>query len=212
VRKVNRAGAWRRAAERSGQYARSVPASLRGAIHEPSCRICSAGLHRHDSSPILCWCPVSQSRHDRTGFLWSGAGARNSCGAVASARERSPRSGTWGQYCASSVWRNARSFAKNTFDIGIRFGSAAEEMIANARQEPSAFAGVGSGFHSSPALQVPRCPGWRARPIVGVRGRGAADVRSKSLPFNNRERASAFRSAGARLLVGLQGDIVTVPL
>jgi hypothetical protein len=26
-----------------------------------------------------------------------------------------------------------------------------------------------------------------------------------------RERASAFRSAGARLLVGLQGDIVTVP-
>ena len=40
--------------------------------------------------------------------------------------------------------------------------------------------------------------------------RGAADVRSKSLPFNNRERASAFRSAGAQLLVGLQGATVPV--
>jgi hypothetical protein len=77
---------------------------------------------------------------------------------------------------------------------------------------PSAFAGVGSASTRRPALQVPRCPRWRVTPIVRVRGRGAADVRSKSLPFNNRERASAFRSAGARLLVGLQGDIVTVTL
>jgi hypothetical protein len=33
---------------------------------------------------------------------------------------------------------------------------------------------------------------------------------SNSLPFNNHERVSAFLSAGARVLVGLQGAIVTV--
>jgi hypothetical protein len=55
--------------------------------------------------------------------------------------------------------------------------------------------------------------GWGKLNLMlwSFRGRGAADVRSKSLPFKNRERASAFRSAGGRLLVGLQGDIVTVP-
>ena len=46
--------------------------------------------------------------------------------------------------------------------------------------------------------------------LWSFRGRGAADVRSRSLPFNNRERASAFQSAGAQLLVGLRGATVPV--
>jgi hypothetical protein len=45
-------------------------------------------------------------------------------------------------------------------------------------------------------------PGALPQRIVLKRPSVAADVRSKSLPFSNRERTSAFRSAGAQLPYG----------
>jgi hypothetical protein len=100
-------------------------------IHDPSCCICDACLRRRRLCPIPCKCPVSEPCLDRAGLLWSGIGARNSRGAISSAPERSPRSGTWGQYCASAVWRDAGSFndAGNAVDIGIEFEITVEEMI-----------------------------------------------------------------------------------
>jgi hypothetical protein len=54
---------------------------------------------------------------------------------------------------------------------------------------------------------VPIRRGYGAAPAAGAR---TGEVRDKSLPFNNRERASDFRSAGAQLLVGLRGATVPV--
>ena len=50
---------------------------------------------------------------------------------VMTAPERGPRSGTWGQYCASAVGRDAGSFndAGNAVDIGSEFEITVEEMI-----------------------------------------------------------------------------------
>ena len=107
------------------------PTHLEEPVHDPSCGVCDACLRRHRLCPIPCKCPVSEPCLDRAGFLWSGIGASNSRGTISSAPERSPRSGTWRQYCTSAVGRDAGSFndAGNVINIGIGFEITVEEMI-----------------------------------------------------------------------------------
>ena len=61
---------------------------------------------------------------------WIWISALNSRGTISSAPERSPRSGTWRQYCASAVGRDAGSFndAGNAVDIRIELKITVEEM------------------------------------------------------------------------------------
>jgi hypothetical protein len=106
------------------------------AIHDPSFD-CISDACRYDRDPasVLCKCPVPESCFDRARTLGSRIGSPDPLGAIPSTPKRSSRSGTWRQYCASSVGSDASSFnndARSAFDVGIEFEIAFEEMIANA--------------------------------------------------------------------------------
>jgi hypothetical protein len=106
------------------------------AIHDPSFD-CISDAYRYDRDPasVLCKCPVPESCFDRARTLGSRIGSPDLLGAIPSTPKRSSRSGTWRQYCASSVGSDASSFnndARSAFDVGIEFEIAFEEMIANA--------------------------------------------------------------------------------
>jgi hypothetical protein len=135
-------------------------------FHDPSNCICDAFLCRRQLCPIPCKCPVAEPCLDRTGFVWSGIGARDPRGALSSAPERSPRSGTRRQYCTSAVGRDAGSFndAGNVINIGIGFEITVEEMIElftssyhefgspGGSRNRFALLSEGGGFRSNPPL------------------------------------------------------------